>query len=300
MTLTQMECFVAVAETGSMSKAGAKLYISQQTVSRQVKAIESELEMPLFERKNTGVNLTRQGQILYQSWKEIVTQYRTSVDQAKDAYYKEKSQISIGLHDMGAIEETLKRGIELYNERYPDLDVEYEVLPSQVLYSLLEQGKMHMVIGLEAEIEKFQNVKKYKLFNHELQVGLYMSARHPLALKKEVRLEDLQGYEIGVFDSFASLDDRERVTYVLEKKGIIDKVQIREYRSRQNLLLGLITGKCVTIAFHNMFAGREDKLKFYPLYDKIFPKYGLMVAVAQEKYEIKAENLIEILESMME
>ncbi len=300
MTLVQMECFVAVAESGSMSKAGAKLYISQQTVSRQMKAIESELEMPLFERKNTGVSLTPQGQILYQNWKEILAQYRTSVDQAKDAYYKEKHLISIGLHDVGIMEETLKSGIELYNERYPDLDVEYEVLPGQVLYSLLEQGKMHMVVGLEAEIEKFDGVKKYKLFDHDLQVGLYMSSRHLLALKKNVELEDLCGLEIGVLDSFASLDDRERVTAVLKEKGIFDQVQIREYRSRQNLLLALITGKCVTIAFHNMFAGREDKLKFYPLHDKIFTQYGLMVAVAQEKYEIKAENLIEILESMMD
>lgn len=300
MTLTQIECFVAVAETGSMSKAGAKLYISQQTISRQIKAVEKELEVPLFERKNNGVDLTPSGQILYKNWKEILTQYRTSIDQARDAHYKEKNLISIGLHDVGTIEETLKRGIELYNERYPDLDVEYEVLPSQVLQSLLEQGKMHMVIGLEAELEKFQGVKKYKLFDHNLQVGVYMSSRHPLALRKEVHLEDLKGLEIGVLDSFASLDDKERVIYVLDKREILDQVQVREYRSRQNLLLALITGKCVTIAFHNMFAGREDKLKFYPLYDKIFPDLGLMVAVAQEKYQIKAENLIEIMESLVE
>ena len=178
--------------------------------------------------------------------------------------------------------------------------MEYEVLPSQVLQSLLEQGKIHMVIGLEAELEKFQGVKKYKLFDHNLQVGVYMSSRHPLALRKEVHLEDLKGLEIGVLDSFASLDDKERVICVLDKRGLLNQVQVREYRSRQNLLLALITGKCMTIAFHNMFAGKEDKLKFYPLYDKIFPDMGLMVVVAQEKYQIKAENLIEIMESLGE
>ena len=47
---------------GSISKAGTNLFISQQTVSRQIKALETELDMPLFERMNRGVRLTPQGE----------------------------------------------------------------------------------------------------------------------------------------------------------------------------------------------------------------------------------------------
>ena len=48
MTITQIECFVEAANMGSISKAGTNLFISQQTVSRQIKALETELDMPLL------------------------------------------------------------------------------------------------------------------------------------------------------------------------------------------------------------------------------------------------------------
>ena len=58
MTITQIECFVEAANMGSISKAGTNLFISQQTISRQIKALETELDMPLFERMNRAVSLT--------------------------------------------------------------------------------------------------------------------------------------------------------------------------------------------------------------------------------------------------
>ena len=117
---------------GSISKAGTNLFISQQTVSRQIKALETELDMPLFERMNRGVRLTPQGEILYHSWKELLVLYRTAVDQAKDMYYQEQMNICIGMQEMGSISDKVLHGIEIYNDRYPDLTVECEILPGKV------------------------------------------------------------------------------------------------------------------------------------------------------------------------
>ena len=63
MTIMQMECFVEAARCGSFTKAGENLYISQQTMSRHIRALETELGFPLFERKNTGAVLTRAGSV---------------------------------------------------------------------------------------------------------------------------------------------------------------------------------------------------------------------------------------------
>ena len=55
MTIIQMECFVEAAKWLNFTKAADHLYISQQTMSRQIKALENELGFPVFERKNVGV-----------------------------------------------------------------------------------------------------------------------------------------------------------------------------------------------------------------------------------------------------
>lgn len=298
MTITQIECFVEAANTGSISRAGTNLFISQQTVSRQIRALESELNFPLFERFNKGVRLTPQGEILYHSWKELLVLHRTAVDQAKDSYYQEQTSISIGMQELGSISEQVLHGIELYNEKYPDLTVECEVLPGQVLLHRLEQGALHMIIIFESELEKVTGLKKYPLPMEKIPVGFYISSRHPLAYRGAFGIQKLEGCEIGVLDSYASLDDKERVEGALEDLGMLDKVQIREYKSRQSLMFALLSGKCITIAYENMFAGREDKLNFYPLPDVVPASFGIVLAIRQDKYKIKAKNLIEILDQI--
>ena len=51
MTIMQMECFVEAARCGSFTKAGENLYISQQTMSRHIRALETELGFPCLREK---------------------------------------------------------------------------------------------------------------------------------------------------------------------------------------------------------------------------------------------------------
>ena len=56
-----LEILVALAETGSISKAAEYLFTTQPNISRTLKNIEDELGKQLFERSNTSVTLTRDG-----------------------------------------------------------------------------------------------------------------------------------------------------------------------------------------------------------------------------------------------
>lgn len=267
MTVSQMECFVEAAITQSLSKAGANLFISQQAVSRQIKALESELGFPVFERHNMGVRLTGPGQIILMSWKPLLAQYRTSIDQAKDMHYGEQKNIKIGILNLGGCLDKITNALFRYNEKYPDLDIEYEILPIHTLLHHLDQGLLHMVIAYSSELEHSQHreLKSYSLFKELLEVGIYVSRYHPLARKKTLTLSDLAGETIGVLSKSASLDCKIRVLNELRKNVLLDKVEIKEYHSKHNLQLALNTGKCVSLMFNSLFEGSQDKLAFYPL-----------------------------------
>jgi DNA-binding transcriptional LysR family regulator len=64
MELYQLRTFVAVAETRHLTRAAEKLHISQPAVSAQIKALEEELDLSLFERTSSGMLLTSAGEIL--------------------------------------------------------------------------------------------------------------------------------------------------------------------------------------------------------------------------------------------
>ena len=61
MSLQQLQYFVVVAEEQHVTRAAARLHVSQAPLSRQVQALEDELGQPLFERRGRGIVLTEFG-----------------------------------------------------------------------------------------------------------------------------------------------------------------------------------------------------------------------------------------------
>ena len=72
MSIAQLEYFVAVAEEQHLTRAAARLHISQPPLTRQIRALEGELGQPLFERHPQGMRLSPQGERLLPEAREIL------------------------------------------------------------------------------------------------------------------------------------------------------------------------------------------------------------------------------------
>jgi DNA-binding transcriptional LysR family regulator len=72
VTLRQMQYAVAVAETGSFSKAAELCSADQSTVSQQVKVLEERLGVTIFLRDSIPVTITKQGKVLISQFKDIM------------------------------------------------------------------------------------------------------------------------------------------------------------------------------------------------------------------------------------
>ena len=102
MTITQIQYFLTAAELRSFTKAASRLYVSQQAVSRQIQALEEELTFPLFLRVNRQVELTEEGEILFQMWKRQVEETEEVIRNARDGY-RGRERIRVGIADMNQI-----------------------------------------------------------------------------------------------------------------------------------------------------------------------------------------------------
>ena len=72
MKLRHLRYFIMAAEEANISRAAARLYVSQPAVSRQIRDLESELGVTLFKREPQGLNLTPAGEMALAQAKTIL------------------------------------------------------------------------------------------------------------------------------------------------------------------------------------------------------------------------------------
>ncbi len=293
MTILQIECFVEAAAAKSISKASVRLFLSQQSVSRHIKALETELGFPLFERHNKGVRLTPAGEILYPVWEKTLREHHLAIDKAKDTFYCQEKEIKIGLLDCGAFNQHLISSITAFNEQYPQLNISYEFYTAEDLFACLENGTVHMAVSYESELRSNHSFYTLQVCTHPIRTGIYLSRKHPMANRKFSQ-DMLRGQIVGVLDEEISRDYKERTEEYLKRCGIEKEVTYRYYSARHNLGIALITQKCISIVYETMYENLKDKLAFIPIPE--LEGVGMIDLIwKEEKYSVKARNLAEVI-----
>lgn len=121
MNFKNIKYFIAIAEEKNISSAARKLYISQQSLSEQLKKLEEEVGTPLIKRQNPLV-LTMAGEVMYENGKKILQDYDTLLSDIQGITAKRRSHITIGIATY-AQPPFLPELIQRYEARYPQFDV---------------------------------------------------------------------------------------------------------------------------------------------------------------------------------
>jgi DNA-binding transcriptional LysR family regulator len=125
MELNHLRSFAAVAETGHLTRAAEKLHLSQPALSAQIKALEDQLDLTLFERSSTGMTLTAAGKHLLAEADKILSAAQTFQAEARAL----KGAIS-GKARVGTLSdpEFIRLGDFMATavERYPLLEIEFQ------------------------------------------------------------------------------------------------------------------------------------------------------------------------------
>ena len=147
MNLRALECFVAVVDEGSFTRAARRVGITQPSLSQHIRALEAELDGPVFSRLPRGVALTPAGRTLLPEARIAVRAVERGLRGARSTLAVEGGELEIATVLSLAVG-VLPRHIGVWHERYPNVSVRlHEYRHRSLLEDAVEQGVADFALG---------------------------------------------------------------------------------------------------------------------------------------------------------
>jgi len=191
MELRQLTYFVKVAELRSFSDTAKALFISQSTLSQQVRQLEDELGVPLLIRDSRHVSLSDYGKQFLPCARQILKDAQVSILKIKDV-----QNLAVGTLNVGVTFTfcpLLKDTVKAYMEQHPGIKLNIFCRSMENLMKMLEHKEIDVALSYRPR-EKYEKIESHVLFSSSLCA--VASRQNVLAGKKSVRLSELERYPL--------------------------------------------------------------------------------------------------------
>ena len=191
MDIRVLNYFVTIVQTKSISNAADALHVTQPTLSRQIKELEDELDTILFHRGSREIQLTDDGQYLYNRAIEILALVEKTENNIR------KSDGIAGDIYIGAAEsqslDIVARAIKTLTEQYPDIRVHIRSGNADDILEHLNKGVYDLGITIGS-----YDIKKYNhlALDNRDRWGALVPKGHPLTLIEKPSLTDALAYPL--------------------------------------------------------------------------------------------------------
>lgn len=199
MDIQTMQYYLAVVREGTISAAAQALHVAQPSLSRQMKELEEELGVTLFERGNRRITLTEEGMVLRKRAQEMVALMQLTKEEVSTIRNHISGTVRIGAGESISFH-YLSRAAASLAEEYPDIRFHITSGDTQDLIDELNNGLIDFaLIFTEVDHTLYQSIT----LPAQDRFGLLMPKNSPLAEKKEIKYRDLK--DLPIIVSRASL-----------------------------------------------------------------------------------------------
>lgn len=241
MTLQQLKYVITVAETGTITEAAKKLYISQPSLTNSIHELEKEMNLVIFNRTNKGISISKEGENFLGYARQVLEQAAILEDKYKGSGLGKKHFCVSTQHYSFAV----NAFVDLIKE-YGQEEYDFSLRETQTYEIIEDVTRLRSEIGIlflndfnETVISKI--LKSNELEFHQLFIAkphVFISRKHPLANKSVITNQELEIYpylsfEQGEHNSFYF---SEEIFSDFERKK---NIRVRDRATLFNLLIGL-------------------------------------------------------------
>ncbi|MDQ0203279.1 LysR family transcriptional regulator [Pectinatus haikarae] len=247
MDIRQLKYFITIAEEGQITAAAKKLWMAQPPLSHQMKLLEDELGVVLFERGPRQIQLTDAGKILFNRARQIIELSDSTIKEIEDFKRGFKGTLNIGtVSSSGNI--LLNEGIAKFHKEYSGVRFEIHESNTYTLIDLLTRGLIEVGIVRTP----FKNALFHCRYAEEEPMAAVMDKKYDWQSGTNIKLEELKGRPLIIYRRFDRL-----IEDVCAFHGFSPEVFCRTDDARTSILwanaghgIAVVPASAVTLASH--------------------------------------------------
>lgn len=260
MEFRQLRYFVRSAELLNFTEAARTLFITESTLSLQIKQLETELNTPLFERVKRSVILTEAGKTFLPYAQKTLRDAENAVQRLNDLHRLLTGSLCIGV--TYSLASLLTDTLLQFSRSFPGIKLNIIYRTATDLLDMLRNRQVDFVLSYEP-VNADKQLESRRLFDAALSVVVHH--HHPLAALKQVSLGQLDKYPLVLPSE--GLNARSLLDQTLAAKGIRLSPQVE--LNEVNILFHLVKTKHWVTVLSSATVRNEPELKAVPLKEKV-------------------------------
>ncbi|MFV0338521.1 MAG: LysR family transcriptional regulator [Chthoniobacterales bacterium] len=188
MELRHLRYFIAVAEEENVTRAAARLHLSQPPLSRQIRQLEEELGVELFVRQAQSLRLTEAGRVFVSEARAVLDRADEALKSIRAFSGQFKEELHIGYAPSLTIE-ILPKALRHFQERFPNVQVHLHDLSTSEMLEGLREKSLQLALVVQPRKSEMKELVFKEIRSFAVCVAMHPT--HALALKKRIGIRSL-------------------------------------------------------------------------------------------------------------
>jgi LysR family transcriptional regulator for metE and metH len=194
LEIRHLKLIAAIAETGSMTRAGNCLHLTQSALSHQLRDAEEQLGVPLFERGNRKMTLTPAGRRLLESARTVIAELESAQQEIKARKVVGQGLIRLST-ECYTVYHWLPARLKLFQRKFPSVEFQLVVEATDNPFEALLEGQLDVAIACTQM--RNRKIRYTPLFEDEMLV--IAPPDHSVARKEHVEPQDFAGETVIIY-----------------------------------------------------------------------------------------------------
>lgn len=177
---TRVACFLSLAKTLNFHQTAKDLFMTQQSVSQHIAAMEKRIGFPLFIRTNRFVALTQAGKKYYEFFSDYANRYDALREECMRLTTTSFHSLKVGYQGWTFLGSAANNAVDSMLKLHPGLELEIERHSPALLNHKLKNGELPVTVQCGRWVHKGKNIHVGKL--RSLSIVLLASPNHPAAV----------------------------------------------------------------------------------------------------------------------
>lgn len=261
MELRHLRYFVAVAEEENITRAAARLHVSQPPLSRQIRDLEEELGLELFRRSPKSIRLTAAGKVFLDEARAVLHRADEALATARSLSGAEREELHVGYAPsltVSILPETLRR----FQAACPKTRVRLHDLSTEEMLARLRDPSLDVALMIKPARRSLSGLAFVKLAENAVCVAAH--PEHPLAQRPTVRLAQVARQPLIAYSQADYPEYHAWLVRLLAKQGLEPQIA-EQHDASTSLIASVESGRGVALVQEGFERLAGPRLALRPL-----------------------------------